>query len=171
MQTDVVPANFYEYKYLVTFADGRAPRIVTDPCTRYGGISDQNAAVAIGGSRLADTPVHPLAGGRRPLAELNIYELMMDDFTAEYRGPDAPMAAVIKRLDAIGSLGSNAIVFMPWTAWGSDTFNWGYTPFQFFSIEPRYADEWGQPAEKLSQMRRLINECHGWRRRAWLGWC
>src|SRR5438874_2317972 len=40
-------ADFYEYKYLVTFDDATARR-VSDPCTRYGGSSDQNAAFVIG---------------------------------------------------------------------------------------------------------------------------
>ena len=44
----VLPAGFYEYKYFVEFSGG-ATRIVTDPCARYGGLSNQNSGVVIGG--------------------------------------------------------------------------------------------------------------------------
>ena len=158
-QTDPVPRGFYEYKYVVTFDDGTPARIVTDPCTRYGGKTDQNAAVAIGGSPVDGRPPQPLAE-RRPLRDLNVYELMIDDFTAGERGPRAPLAAVVDRLDAIAQLGFNAILFLPWTAWGSDDFNWGYTPFQHFALAPRYADQWDDPAEKLTQLRTLVDACH-----------
>src|SRR6187431_167241 len=48
--TGALPAGFYQYKYLVTFPDGQA-RIVTDPCTRYGGTDSQNSAIVVGGSQ------------------------------------------------------------------------------------------------------------------------
>src|SRR5690348_2590530 len=44
-----LPAGFYEYKYLVSFANGEV-RWVSDPCTRYGGSTNQNAAIAVGGT-------------------------------------------------------------------------------------------------------------------------
>jgi hypothetical protein len=47
-------AAFYEYKYAVDFAS--ETRIVSDPCTRYGGFRDQNAGLAVGGSRPRTTP-------------------------------------------------------------------------------------------------------------------
>jgi hypothetical protein len=49
IQADL-PAGYYQYKYLVTFDDG-STRIVSDPCARYGGIENQNAAFVIGGSQ------------------------------------------------------------------------------------------------------------------------
>jgi pullulanase len=154
-----VPAGFYEYKYRVTFVDDSI-RVVSDPCTRYGGLSHQNAAIVVGGSRPQDNIVEPLRGGRRPLADLNIYELMIDDFTDEFRGKRAPLAAVIDRLDYLRDLGFNAIQFMPWTAWRHQQFDWGYEPFQYFAVESRYANDLDQPAEKLSWLKRLVNECH-----------
>jgi hypothetical protein len=48
-------AAFYEYKYAVDFAS--ETRIVSDPCTRYGGFRDQNAGLAVGGSRPQDNAV------------------------------------------------------------------------------------------------------------------
>jgi pullulanase len=70
----------------------------------------------VGGSRPDQNTVRPLATGRKPLADLNVYELMIDDFTDEFRGTRAPMAAVTDRLDYLRDLGFNAILFMPWTA-------------------------------------------------------
>lgn len=157
-RTPPLAAGFYEYKYAVDFAD--ETRIVSDPCTRYGGFSNQNAAVVVGGSRPQDNVVRPLPGGRRPLADLNVYELMIDDFTDEYRGVRAPLDAVIDRLDYLADLGFDAILAMPWTTWKSDSFDWGYEPFQYFAVEPRYAHDLARPEEKLSWLKRLVSECH-----------
>jgi pullulanase len=157
-RTDPLLRGFYEYKYAVDFAG--ETRIVSDPCTRYGGFTNRNAAVVVGGSTPAENAVQPLTGGRRPLCDLNVYELMIDDFTAGYRGARAPLDAVVDRLDYIHNLGFDAILFMPWTAWKSNSFDWGYEPFQYFAVEPRYAHDLTAPAEKLSWLKRLINECH-----------
>jgi 1,4-alpha-glucan branching enzyme len=154
-----LPSGFYEYKYRVTFEDGRQ-RIVGDPCTRYGGREHQNSAFVIGGSCLSDNPIMPISGGRQHLRDQVVYELMIDDFTDEYREGLAPLEAVQQRLDHIEELGANAILFMPWTAWPHAGFNWGYIPHQYFSVEYRYANAINQPAEKLSKLKSLINECH-----------
>jgi 1,4-alpha-glucan branching enzyme len=153
-----LPAGFYQYKYRVIFEDG-TERITSDPCTRYGGSENQNAGLVIGGSL---SVVPPLAGERKRLRDLVVYELMIDDFTDEYRGARAPLDAVRSKLDHLEkSLGVNAILFMPWTAWPGEGFNWGYTPYQYFSVEYRYANAINQPAEKLSWLKQLIGECHG----------
>lgn len=152
-------AGYYQYKYWVTFNDG-CTREVSDPCARYGGTDHQNAAFVIGGSRPADNMVAPLKSGRKHLRDLIIYELMIDDFTNGYQQAEAPLAAVIHKLDYVKSLGFNAILFMPWTAWKNRDFDWGYEPFQFFAVEYRYANNWGKPAEKISWLKKLINECH-----------
>jgi pullulanase len=152
-------AGFYEYKYLVEFQNGER-RIVTDPCARYGGLSDQNSGIAVGGSAPGDNVVRPLPGGRRPLAELNVYELMIDDFTAEYRGARAPLDAVTDKLDDLRAMGINAILFMPWAAWKNPEFDWGYEPFQYYALEARYADDLLGPQEKLSRLKQLVSACH-----------
>jgi pullulanase len=154
-----LPAGFYEYKYLITFTD-RTTRIVSDPCTRYSGLSNQNAGIVVGGSRPSQNVVRPLVYGRKSLQDLNIYELMIDDFTDEFRGKRAPLDAVTDRLDYLRDLGFNAILFMPWTAWKNQLFDWGYEPFLYFAVESRYANDLDQPAEKLSWLKRLVNECH-----------
>jgi pullulanase len=156
---DKLSSGFYQYKYQVEFDNGTS-RIVADPCARYSGLSDQNSGVVVGGSTPQDNLVRPLAGGRQPLTELTIYELMVDDFTAEFRDSRAPLAAVIARLDELTALGVNAIEFMPWTAWANPDFDWGYAPLQYFAVEARYADQLGQPAEKLSWLKELISASH-----------
>lgn len=70
------------------------------------------------------------------------------------------MTAVIDRLDVTARLGFKAIHFLPWTAWGDESVNWGYAPFQHFAVDPRLANGWGQPAEKLTQLIALVNACH-----------
>ncbi len=159
-RTDVaLPAGFYEYKYLVTFQDG-TQRKVSDPCARYGGRELQNAGFVIGG-RSGDLQVAPLPGARLPLRDLIVYEVMIDDFTAEYREARAPLDAVRDKLDYLQqNLGINAILFMPWTAWPGQRFNWGYTPYLYFSVEYRYANAIAAPTERLSWLKRLVSECH-----------
>jgi len=154
-----VPAGFYQYKYLVTFDDGSS-RIVSDPCTRYGGYSHQNAGVVVGGSQPHENRVRPLHGGRRPLSELTLYEVMIDDFTDDYRGVRAPLDALVDKLDYLAALGVTGIVFMPWTARRNGAYDWGYEPFQYFAVEARYSLDLAQRAEKLSHLKRLVSECH-----------
>lgn len=154
-----LPAGFYQYKVHVTFSGGET-RWVTDPCARYSGLADQNSGVVVGGSTPAQNTVRPLPDGRRPLVDLNVYELMIDDFTDEYRGARAPLAAVVDRLDYLRDQGFNAILVMPWTAWANQEFDWGYEPRGFFAVESRYANDLAQPAEKLSWLKRLISACH-----------
>ncbi len=154
-----LPAGFYEYKYFVTFKDG-TQRKVSDPCARYGGRDHQNAGFVIGG-RSGELRVAPLAGERKHLRDLIVYELMIDDFTDEYRAARAPLDAVRDRLDYLqNDLGINAILFMPWTAWPGQRFNWGYTPYLYFSVEYRYANAISAPVERLSWLKRLVSECH-----------
>jgi pullulanase/glycogen debranching enzyme len=157
--SDKLPAGFYEYKYFATFEDGTT-RTVSDPCTRYGGRKGQNAGFTIG-STTSEMAIEPVAGGRKPQRDLIVYELMIDDFTAEYREARAPIDAIREKLDHLQhNLGVNAILFMPWTAWPSGKFNWGYKPYLYFSVEHRYANADGSPAEKLGWLRRLVNDCH-----------
>jgi pullulanase len=154
-----LPAGFYEYQYLVDFDQGSS-RHVTDPCARYSGLSHRNSGFVVGGSSPAENTVRPVAGGRLPLTDLTVYELMIDDFTAGYREDKAPLEAVIDKLDALAAMGITAIEFMPWTAWKHTDFDWGYEPFQYFAVETRYANRRGVPQEKLSWLKRVVNACH-----------
>ena len=104
-------SDFYEYKYLVQFNDG-TDRIVTDPCTRYGGSENQNAAIVVGGSRPADNYINDLPGGRKHLRDLIIYEMNLDDLPAVYRGERAPLDVVTEKLkENLVERGFNAIFF------------------------------------------------------------
>jgi 1,4-alpha-glucan branching enzyme len=95
------------------------------------------------------------------LRDLVVYELMIDDFTDEYRGYRAPLDAVQDRLDYLEKdLGINAILFLPWTTWPGEGFSWGYAPIQYFAVEYRYANALNAPAEKLSWLARLVDACH-----------
>ncbi len=167
---DKLPAGFYEYKYVVTFENGEA-RWVGDPCSRYGGQDtvNQNAGFVVGPSPWPTTT--PLSGPRKPLRDLIVYELNIDDFTDAFRYSDASFGsrsaldAVGQKLDYLASLGSNAILFLPWTAWANDLYSWGYTPYQYFSVEHRYTNDVtdtspNHESKQLSRLRQLISECH-----------
>jgi 1,4-alpha-glucan branching enzyme len=161
-------AGFYQYKYFVEFTDG-TKRIVSDPCTRYGGISDPedregqevaNSGFVIGGSRPSENIVKPLPSGRKSLRDLIIYEINLDDFTDEFRDKRAPLDAAGDKLDYLVDLGVNAVLFMPWTSWKNRYFDWGYEPFQYFAVEYRYANDLDKPQEKISWLKKLISDCH-----------
>ncbi|MCP4416015.1 MAG: 1,4-alpha-glucan branching enzyme [Chloroflexi bacterium] len=151
-----LPEGFYQYKYFVTF-ENDTDRWVTDPCTKYGGSdNDENSAFVVGGHSV---PARPIVQ-RLPPQDLVLYELMIDDFTAAYRGDRAPIDAIHDKLDYLQALGINAVEFMPWMAWPGSDFSWGYDPFQFFAVEYRYVHDDAQPADKLFRLKTLINALH-----------
>ena len=148
--------GYYQYKYFVEF-ENETQRWVSDPITKYGGNDEnENSAFVIGGNR---TEVQPL-GRRLPPQDLVIYETHLDDFTAEFRNTKAPVDAFRERLDYLQELGVNAVEFMPWTAWPGSGFSWGYDPVSFFSVEYRYVNDPGTPADKLVKLMALINDLH-----------
>lgn len=151
-----LPEGYFQYKYFVTFENGTS-RWCTDPCTKYGGADDnENSAFVIGGNT---TTVVPMVG-RLPPQDLIIYELMIDDFTSEWRGTRAPIDAIHDKIDYLLGLGINAVEFMPWTAWPGGDFSWGYNPLLFFSVEYRYVHDPAAPADKLFKLKTLINALH-----------
>lgn len=152
--------GFYEYKYCLEYYGSNELRWVSDPCARYGGSKNMNAAFTIGGSTPDQNAIAELEGGRKDLRDLVIYEMMIDDFTDEYREHRAPLDAICDKLDYLEDLGINAILFMPWTAWNDEKFNWGYTPALYYAVCYRYANDLTQPAEKISWLKKLISECH-----------
>lgn len=160
--TGPLPDGFYEYKYLAYF-ENAAPRLITDPCARYGGAVNQNSGFVVGG---AIETVQPLVSPRLPYQDLIIYELMIDDFTAGLkRADEAPLQTIARKLDDLLALGINAIEFMPWTAWiypddPNADFSWGYNPVQYFSVAHKYTLNPTTDVDKLVYLKRLINECH-----------
>lgn len=155
LTTAALPKGFYQYKLHVTFESG-ATRLVCDPCTRYGGAENQNSAFVIGGpKRTTIALTNPL-----PPSELVIYELMIDDFTAQIRKGRAPLAAIVDKLDDLQALGVNAIEFMPWTQWTGTAYDWGYTPQDYFAVAYPYTLNPADDAEKLFLLKTLVSECH-----------
>jgi pullulanase len=150
-----LPDGFYEYKYFVEFENGTT-RWCSDPCSKYDGSNAQNSPFVIGGNDMTPQPI----GKRLALADLVIYELMLDDFTREYREARAPLDAVEDKLEDLRELGINAIEFMPWTAWNSDEFSWGYNPYAFFTVEHAYYNDPTSPLDKLFRLKRLIDKIH-----------
>lgn len=154
-QIPTLPDGFYEYKYFVEFENGTT-RWCSDPCSKYGGESNENSAFVIGGNSATVQAIPE----RLPLKDLIIYEMMIDDFTAEFRGTTAPFDAVRTKLGEPQKLGINTVEFMPWTAWPGDKFSWGYDPLGFFAVEHRYYNDPAQPLDKLYRLQVLINEMH-----------
>ena len=151
-----LPDGYYQYQYVVRFED-QSVRRIGDPCTKYGGDSNDRSAFVVGGSPVDAKPI----ANRLPPGDLRIYELMIDDFTAEYRGQEAPLDAVTAKLGYVSALNVNAIEFMPWIAWPDDAaFSWGYDPAYFFSVESKYMNDPGNPLDRLSRLANLINQCH-----------
>ncbi len=155
LTTPPLPDGFYQYKYHVTYGDG-STRVVCDPCTRYGGYSDQNSGVVIGGPKMATAPLTQ----PRPLQELVLYELMIDDFAAGLRDSKAPLEVVRERLGYLEQLGVTGIQFMPWTQWPGEKYSWGYEPQGFFAVAFPYTLNPADPSEKLFLLKRLISDCH-----------
>lgn len=159
-------AGVYQYKYYIEFENGEHRR-VSDPCSRYGGKEPkyQNSAFVVGPKEIGT--VEPLAH-RKELRDLVMYELNIDDFTDEFRftaepGQRSALEAVVTKLDYLQKLGINAILFLPWTAWANDQYSWGYTPYQYFSVEHRYTNDetdTEHETKQLSRLRYLITECH-----------
>ncbi len=151
-----LPSGWYQYQYVVRFNDTTV-RVVGDPCTKYGGDSLDRSAFVVGGLPAEAEPI----GARLPSSDLIIYELMIDDFTKEYRGTRAPIDAIADKLDLVQSLNINAIEFMPWIAWPDDVgFSWGYNPAYYFSVESAYVNDASEPLNRLSRLAALITECH-----------
>lgn len=150
-----LPDGFYEYKYFVEFENGTT-RWCSDPCSKYDGSNALNSAFVIGGHDMTPRVI----AERLPLGDLVIYELMLDDFTKEYRQGRAPLDAVEDKLQYLHDLGITAIEFMPWTAWNNDNFSWGYNPYAFFSVEHAYYNDPSSPLDKLFRLKRLIDKIH-----------
>lgn len=154
--TPPLPDGWYQYQYLVNFDNG-TQRQVGDPCTKYGGEEKDRSAFVVGGAPVAVQPI----GERLPSSQLRIYELMIDDFTKEYRGNSAPIDAITGKLNPVQQLNINAIEFMPWIAWPDDvSFSWGYNPAYYFSVESAYVADASNPLDRLSRLATLIDECH-----------
>jgi 1,4-alpha-glucan branching enzyme len=161
--------NFYEYALIVEFNNGTT-RVVGDPCTKYGGSGQRGTCgFVIDQNGYQPVQTRPLkAADRRAIDQQIVYELMLDDFTAEYRQASAPVAAMLQpppgqnvnAVKYIRGLGFNAIEFMPLTAWSDESFSWGYNPASFFAVEYRYVNDPANPSSKIDGLKHLISACH-----------
>jgi len=77
---------------------------------------------------------------------LNIYELLVRDFTEEKN-----YQTIIDTLDYLERLGINAIQFMPVNEFEGNL-SWGYNPSFFFAADKFYGGE--------AELKNFINECH-----------
>lgn len=151
--------GFFQYKYVITFKDGEI-RECNDPCTKYHHFTGKhdNSAFVIGGPA---EEVRAIPDEKRlPLKDLIIYEVMLDDFTDQYRGEKCQLDAFLEKIPYLEDLGINAVEFMPWTGWPGGEFNWGYMPFLFFSVTNRYTHDPDKNLEKLTKLKTVINELH-----------
>jgi hypothetical protein len=147
--------GFYQYKFHIIYTSG-GTRVVVDPCTRYGGLNNQNSGFVIGGPKMVTVPL----ANPKPLSQLVLYELMIDDFAATIHNNKAPLAAVLDKLGYLEQLGVTGLQILPWTQWPGDAYNWGYEPESFFSVAYRYSLNPINSAEKLYLLKRLISTCH-----------
>jgi pullulanase len=153
--TPKLPERFYQYKFHLTYSSG-ATRVICDPCTRYGGATDQNSGFVVGGPKMDVVPLN----APRPLEQLVLYELMIDDFSAGLLGNRARLAIVRDKIDALADMGVTAIQFMPWTQWPGENYNWGYEPQDYFAVAFRYTLNPADETEKLFLLKQVISKCH-----------
>ena len=163
----VLSNGFHAYKFHVRFENGET-RWVNDPCTRYSCRIDgsDNSGFVVGGN-LIDPDAAPAAPVPQPPEQQIIYELMIDDFTAQLPGDRSQrnlLDLVNDHLDRITDLGVTTVQPMPWTGVPGTGFNWGYEPFLFFSVDERLTDLEGVPAgaivDRLFSLRQLIDALH-----------
>lgn len=151
-----LPLGFYEYKYYVDFTTVKG-RWVSDPCAKISGRSHGNTAFVVDTAPLGAVDPAPA----KALSEMVVYEVMVDDFTRSYRGPRAPLEALVERLDYITALGVDAIELMPCGARPDDEdFSWGYDPVQFFAIENTYVEDLATPLDRRARLQRLVEAAH-----------
>lgn len=150
----------YQYKFRVRskswFFEPDEWVDVVDPYATDIDDPTQNGVIRVkDGNKIVDTYVWQ--NDDKPLPadeELVIYELHVGDFSG---GEDDPHARgkyqhVIEKLDYLCELGINAIELMPVKEYPGDH-SWGYNPRYFFATESSYGS--------TSELKRLIDECHG----------
>jgi pullulanase len=147
--------GLYQYKYFVTFENG-TNRWISDPCTKLSIGHEEYSAFIVGSHKIDALPI----AHRQPLRNLILYELMIDDFTKEYREDGAPVDAVRERIDYLEELGINTVLFLPWIAWPGAGYSFGYDPFLFFSVEDQYIFDNSTPLDRVHKLKKLINELH-----------
>ena len=141
-----LPNGEYEYEYLLINGNR-----IADPFSRRLTNGKTRIEIGPGGISTADDFVWSSNDYIRPsLDTLIIYELHVDDFSAQGNG-QGTFSDVIDKLDHLKMAGVNAIELLPITEFPG-THSWGYDPQLMSAVEENY----GTPEEFM----RLVDEAH-----------
>ena len=141
-----LPNGEYEYEYLLINGNR-----IADPFSRRLTNGKTRIEIGPGGISTADDFIWSSNDYIRPsLDTLIIYELHVDDFSAQGNG-QGTFSDVIDRLDHLKMAGINAIELLPITEFPG-THSWGYDPQLMSAVEENY----GTPEEFM----RLVDEAH-----------
>ena len=141
-----LPGGEYEYEYLLINGNK-----IADPFSRRLTNGKTRIEIGPGGISTADDFIWSSNDYIRPsLDTLIIYELHVDDFSAQGNG-QGTFLDVIDRLDHLKMAGINAIELLPITEFPG-THSWGYDPQLMSAVEENY----GTPEEFM----RLVDEAH-----------
>jgi len=141
-----LPNGEYEYEYLLINGNR-----IADPFSRRLTNGKTRIEIGPGGISTADDFIWSSNDYIRPsLDTLIIYELHVDDFSAQGNG-QGTFLDVIDRLDHLKMAGINAIELLPITEFPG-THSWGYDPQLMSAVEENY----GTPEEFM----RLVDEAH-----------
>ena len=141
-----LPSGEYEYEYLLINGNR-----IADPFSRRLTNGKTRIEIGPGGISTADDFIWSSNDYIRPsLDTLIIYELHVDDFSAQGNG-QGTFLDVIDRLDHLKMAGINAIELLPITEFPG-THSWGYDPQLMSAVEENY----GTPEEFM----RLVDEAH-----------
>ena len=141
-----MPNGQYEYEFLLMNGNR-----IADPLSRRLTNGRTRIEIGPGGISTADDYEWQSVNYLRPsLDTLVIYELHVDDFSAQGNG-QGRFVDVIDRLDHLRSVGINAIELLPITEFPG-THSWGYDPKLMSAVESRY----GTPEE----LKTLVDEAH-----------
>ena len=141
-----LPNGEYEYEYLLINGNR-----IADPFSRRLTNGKTRIEIGPGGISTADDFLWSSNDYIRPsLDTLIIYELHVDDFSAQGNG-QGTFSDVIDRLDHLKMAGVNAIELLPITEFPG-THSWGYDPQLMSAVEENY----GTPEEFM----RLVDEAH-----------
>ena len=141
-----LPNGQYEYEYLLINGNR-----IADPFSRRLTNGKTRIEIGPGGISTADDFIWSSNDYIRPsLDTLIIYELHVDDFSAQGNG-QGTFLDVIDRLDHLKMAGINAIELLPITEFPG-THSWGYDPQLMSAVEGNY----GTPEEFM----RLVDEAH-----------
>ena len=141
-----IPNGEYEYEYLLINGNR-----IADPFSRRLTSGRTRIDIGPGGISTADNFQWQALDYVRPsLDTLIIYELHVDDFSAQGNG-QGTFLDVIHRLDHLKASGINAIELLPITDFPG-THSWGYDPQLMSALEGNY----GTPEE----FKTLVDEAH-----------